>query len=155
MGIDLSKANPKLRERISAAIADEDRRSTLNEELKKKLFSGGNKAAAYSDMRSTKRGRMNKLESEFEELLRSKLLNEEIVEYKYEPIKLYLADKRTSYTPDFQVIELDGTITLYEVKGYWLDKARVKTKTAAEYFSEYRIVGVQKERGKWTYENFN
>ncbi len=98
-------------------------------------------------------GKMNKLEQAYEQRLKTRLLTGEIVDYKFEPMKLKLADN-TTYTPDFLVITSDGEMQLHEVKGYWEDDARVKIKVAAAIFWMFRFVAVQREKVVWKYEEF-
>ena len=98
-------------------------------------------------------GKMNKLEQAYEQKLKTRLLTGEIVDYKFEPMKLKLADN-TTYTPDFLVITSDGEMQLHEVKGYWEDDARVKIKVAAAIFWMFRFVAVQREKVVWKYEEF-
>jgi hypothetical protein len=76
----------------------------------------------------------------------------EIQAYRFEPIKLRLAD-RTFYTPDFMVIR-DDQIEFHEVKGFWEDDARVKIKVAAEMFPEFLFVAVMYKKREWTRETF-
>lgn len=93
-------------------------------------------------------GRMNKLEADFEMLLRTKGQP-----HGFERIKLRLADK-TWYTPDFDVLGDDDVLELHEVKGYWEDDARVKIKTAAEQFPQFRFRAWRFVKGTWRRENF-
>lgn len=80
----------------------------------------------------------------------------EIVWYRFEGIKLRLADN-TFYTPDFAVMLATGEMELHEVKGFWTDDARVKTKVAADQYP-FRIIGVtvkpKKAGGGWNIEEF-
>ena len=80
----------------------------------------------------------------------------EIVWYRFEGIKLRLADN-TFYTPDFAVMLATGEMELHEVKGFWTDDARVKTKVAADQYP-FRIIGVtvkpKKAGGGWNLEEF-
>ena len=101
-------------------------------------------------------GRMNKLESRFEqEILKPALQNGSISQYKFEPIKLRMA-KRTFYSPDFMAVRSnDQAILIYEVKGHWEDDARVKWKTCAELFPEFVFVAVQRLKGCWSYEYYH
>jgi hypothetical protein len=76
--------------------------------------------------------------------------------WRHETIKLRLADK-TWYTPDFEVVANDGTITFIEVKGAkWMDDARVKVKVAAEVHPWYRFAAVTWNRldNCWDREEF-
>ena len=56
----------------------------------------------------------------------------EVLWYRFEGI-IRIA-KGVSYTPDFAVMLASGEIELHEVKGYWRDDARAKTRVAAEQF---------------------
>ena len=80
----------------------------------------------------------------------------EVVAWAYEAVKLRLADK-TFYTPDFSVMLANGQMELHEVKGFWTDDARVKTKVAADQYP-FRIIGVTKlpakAGGGWKVEEF-
>lgn len=64
--------------------------------------------------------------------------------WAHEPMKLKLAPN-TFYTPDFASfthIQGMAMVTLYEVKGYWRDDARVKFKIAANMYPEFLFVAV-------------
>jgi hypothetical protein len=97
-------------------------------------------------------GVMNKTERRFAQRLELMRRGGQIRWYKFEPFRLILAP-RTTYKPDFLVVELDGSHTLYEVKGHWEDDARVKIKWAAQDFPCYRVVAVQWRKGEWVYEH--
>lgn len=77
----------------------------------------------------------------------------EILEWKYEPIKLRLADG-AYYVPDFLVAKhryfLDEEVRLefHEVKGFWREKALVKFKVAAELFPWFRFLAIRKKKVK-------
>lgn len=90
---------------------------------------------------------MNKLEAHYNQLL---TLDPLVLRHTYEGIKLRLA-RATFYTPDFLVVYADR-IELHEVKGHWEDDARVKWKTAAEMFPEFRFVAIQKIKGAFRRE---
>jgi len=74
----------------------------------------------------------------------------EILDWKFEGIKLRLAD-RTWYHIDF-VVTFPDRIELHEVKGHWENDARVKWKVAADAFWMFKFVAVQWKRGQWVYE---
>lgn len=84
-----------------------------------------------------------------------------IADFKYESIKLRLADK-TFYTPDFYILMPDGTQELHEVKGSWSapnqDKSRVKIKVAAEQYPYFTFKAItaraKKDGGGWEEEVF-
>jgi len=98
-------------------------------------------------------GSMNKTEQSYEAHLKRRQLAGEILEFKFEAVKLRLADK-TFYTPDFLVVLPDGLMELHEVKGFWEDDARVKIKVAATTFWMFSFFGVQKSGTGWKVEEF-
>ena len=104
-----------------------------------------------------KSGKMNKTEIAYSQYLEALKACGEIVWWKFEAIKLRLADN-TFYTPDFFLMLANGQLECREVKGgYWMDDARVKIKTAAELFP-FRFIAVQKKSNKqgggWKIEVF-
>lgn len=99
-------------------------------------------------------GEMNGLESRYAAHLQMRQLTGQIASYRFEAVKLRLA-KKTFLTVDFWVVMPDGHVELHEVKGFWEDDARVKTKVAAEMFHEFTFVGVSWDRrAGWQYEKF-
>ena len=86
---------------------------------------------------------MNKLEQKYGMILEAKKRAGQIVLWRYERLTLKLADD-TRYTPDFYVLELDGSVSLVEVKGFMRDDAAVKVKVAATEFPEFRFYLFQK-----------
>ncbi|HAZ7444020.1 DUF1064 domain-containing protein [Escherichia coli] len=103
-----------------------------------------------------KTGQMNKTESAYCQHLEQRKRAGEVAWYRFEGIKLRLADN-TFYTPDFAVMLATGEMELHEVKGFWTDDARVKTKVAADQYP-FRIIGVtvkpKKSGGGWNIEEF-
>jgi hypothetical protein len=101
-------------------------------------------------------GVMNKLEAEYAEYLEARKKAGEILDYGFERITLKLA-KRTSYTPDFDVLLPDGLLEFHETKGFWEEDARIKIKVAAQTFP-FTFFGVQKkpkkDGGGWAFERF-
>lgn len=88
-----------------------------------------------------KTGERNRTEAKYEQQLDILKRSGEIVWYRFEGLKLRLADN-TFYTPDFAVMRNDGTIECHEVKGFWQDDARVKIKIAAEMYP-FRFIAVR------------
>ena len=87
------------------------------------------------------RGRMNKTESAYViEVLEPELQAGHILFYRFEAIKLRLADN-TFITIDFPVITAAGQLEFREVKGRWTDDARAKTKIAAAQFP-FRFIAI-------------
>jgi len=108
-------------------------------------------------------GRMNGLETKYASLLNDRKMVGEIHSWRFESIKLRLANN-TFLTPDFLVVLADGSVELHEVKArwkkedraHWEDDARVKVKIAAEIYPEFRFIGVSWDsREGWKYEQFN
>ena len=101
-------------------------------------------------------GQMNKTEAAYAERLRQLEATGAILWHRFEGIKLRLADN-TFYTPDFAVLAADGVMELHEVKGRWMDDARVKIKVAAGlYPMRFLAVRVKPKRdgGGWAVEEF-
>lgn len=103
-----------------------------------------------------KTGTMNKTEAAYERDLRDAMMIGDVLWYRFEGIKLRLADN-TFYTPDFAVMVATGEIELHEVKGFWADDARVKIKVAADQYP-FRFIAVKalskKAGGGWEREEF-
>lgn len=103
-----------------------------------------------------KTGVMNKTEAAYAATLDQRRTAGEVAWFKFEGIKLRLADN-TFYTPDFFVMLADGALEAHEVKGYWQDDARAKIKIAADLYP-LRFVAVRvrpkKEGGGWMIESF-
>lgn len=101
-------------------------------------------------------GAMNKTEAAYERDLRDAQTLGDILWYRFEGLKLRLADN-TFYTPDFAVMASDGVIECHEVKGFWQDDARAKIKIAAEQYP-FRFKAVKalpkKQGGGWSTEAF-
>ena len=98
------------------------------------------------------KGTMNKTESAYAATLELQKISGNILWYLFEGIKLRLA-KNTTYSPDFIVMTKTGVIECHEVKGFWTDDARAKTKIAAEMFP-FKFVAVKKTRQGWEEEEF-
>lgn len=104
-----------------------------------------------------KTGVMNKMEDTYGKRLVLRLHTGDIAWFKFEGIKLRLADN-TFYTPDFAVMAADGQLELHEVKGVWTDDARVKIKVAADMYP-FRFLAIRcvKDRSgnrTWETEEF-
>lgn len=98
------------------------------------------------------RGKMNKTEAAYAQLLDAQLAAGEILWYRFEGIKLRLAD-RTFITVDFAVIPRGAPLEFHEVKGRWTDDARAKTKIAAAQYP-FRFIAIQRAgRHGWRIED--
>ena len=99
-----------------------------------------------------KPGVMNKTEKAYADHLETRRLAGEILSWHFETYTLKLADN-CRYTPDFMVIMLDGTMQFHEVKGYWMDDAKVKIKVAARQFPHV-FLAIRKIKGGWETTDF-
>lgn len=101
-------------------------------------------------------GTMNKTEAAYAAHLESLKIVGEVLWYKFEAIKLRLADN-TFYTCDFVVLPKSGVLEMHEIKGgFWTDDSRVKIKVAASIYP-FRFIGAtvrKKHGGGWKVEEF-
>lgn len=83
------------------------------------------------------KGAMNKTEAKYEaDVLKPGLMSGEVLWYKFEGIKLRLADN-TFLTVDFAVLRSDSVLEMVDVKGgaaIFMDDARAKMKIAADLY---------------------
>ncbi|HZH50287.1 MAG TPA: DUF1064 domain-containing protein [Microvirga sp.] len=103
-----------------------------------------------------KTGHMNKTEAAYARHLEDRKIAGEVAWYKFEGIKLRLADN-TFYSPDFAVMLTSGEMEMHEVKGHWQDDARAKIKIAADLYP-FRFIALKarakKDGGGWAEESF-
>lgn len=92
---------------------------------------------------------MNNWEREYARMLENQKIGGAIADWRYEPFRLILAP-RTSYTPDFLVIHLNGSVEIIEVKGQRRDDALVKYKVAAAMFPWWIFSMVTRKKGLWS-----
>lgn len=99
---------------------------------------------------------MNKTEAAYAATLEQRRTAGEVAWFKFEGLKLRLADN-TFYTPDFFVMLADGGLEAHEVKGHWVDDARAKIKIAADMYP-MRFIAIRpkpkKDGGGWAVEEF-
>ncbi|WP_229302240.1 hypothetical protein [Stenotrophomonas maltophilia] len=99
-------------------------------------------------------GEMNKTEEAYAAHLALQLAAGEIAWFRFESVKLKLAEK-THLTIDFFVMTAAGDLEAHEVKGFWEEDARVKVKVAAEMYP-FRFLAVQRAPGGgWKTEVFS
>ena len=96
--------------------------------------------------------KMNKAEQAYAERLENLRLGGRIYMWKFEAVKLRLADG-AMYTPDFFVVNRAMGIEFHEVKGFWREAARVRIKVAAELYP-FKFIAVQRTPGGWKREEF-
>lgn len=86
---------------------------------------------------------MNGLEQEWADILETMKRSKYIIDWKYEPFNLRLANN-TYYRPDFMVI-YPGHIEIHEIKGGFIRDDSVKAfKVAAEQFPWFVFKMIQK-----------
>lgn len=108
---------------------------------------------AVTRLKRHETGRMNSLEERYlKEIIAPKMLSGEVFSWLFESINLRLADK-TYYRPDFIVFHTD-CIEVVEVKGFWMDDARVKWKVAAEQFPMFDFTAVTYKKKEWKHEHY-
>lgn len=115
-----------------------------------------NRQAAVRALGRMKAGAMNATEREYAQELEARKLAGAVAWFRFEGVKLRLADN-TFYSPDFAVMLDTGEIEMHEVKGFWLDDARIKIKVAADAYP-FRFIAVRKrskrEGGGFSVEEF-
>jgi hypothetical protein len=99
-----------------------------------------------------KTGDMNRTEQAYAAELELQKRTGLILWWKFEGIKLRLADK-TFLTVDFAVMAADGTLEMREVKGYFHEDAKVKLKVAASLYP-FRFRVIRRIKGRWEVEEF-
>lgn len=113
-------------------------------------------AAEVQALGRLKVGAMNKTEAAYAAHLNIRLMAGEVAWYKFEGVKLRLADN-TFYSPDFAVMLANGQMEMHEVKGFWQDDAKVKIKVAADIYP-FRFIAIKAKTkgngGGWSIEDF-
>lgn len=126
-------------------------------EAKKSARGGG--MQAMQALGRLEKGELNKTEEAYRAHLETRRMAGEIVWYQFEPFRLVLAEK-TTYAPDFLVQLASGHLEVHEVKGHWMEDARIKIKVAAKMFPVFKFIAVMKEGGgkgrdpSWKVEEF-
>jgi hypothetical protein len=105
------------------------------------------------------KGSMNKTEAAYAELLEQQKRSGQIVDFKFHPMNIRLAD-RTFYEVDFLVLHADMTLAIHETKGgFTTDKGQMKIKVCAESMPWFRFLKCIKQPAKngggWKIEEFN
>lgn len=104
------------------------------------------------------KGRMNQTETAYAERLEAMKLAGEILDWKFHPMRVRLADN-AYYEVDFLVLHADMTLAIHETKGgFTTDKGQLKIRLAAEampWFAFYKATKLtQKQGGGWKLEEF-
>jgi hypothetical protein len=105
---------------------------------------------------ATRRPRMNKTETEFSFFLEARRRKGEIDGWRYEPVRLRLADGAwykpdfMSWTHDIEELPSVAVVVFYEVKGAHIrEAAMVRFKVAREQFPWASFEMWQKKQGQW------
>lgn len=94
----------------------------------------------------------NKLEQAYASHLEVLKRAGEIVDYKYESIKIKIGVKTCWFTPDFWVLANDYVDEYHECKGFMRDDALVKLKSAAIQYPHFRFFLVRKDGKRFSVE---
>lgn len=108
----------------------------------------------YRALGRLKTGQMNKTEEAYARHLDDQRSLGVILWFRFEGVKLRLAGN-TFLTPDFFVMRHDGQLEVHEVKGFWTDDAKAKTKIAADQYPfAFFIIKAKakKDGGGWSIE---
>lgn len=117
-----------------------------NRVAKKRVVKTPPPLAAYYALGRMKGGRMNRTEQRYAQHLELLRHGKEIIWFKFEAMKFRLAD-RTWYTPDFCVVTAAGVCECHEVKGYMMEDAAVKIKTAADIYPfRFKLIKARRVR---------
>ena len=102
-------------------------------------------------------GKMNRTEAKYAAHLDILTAAGEICGHTFEAVKFFLGPKRTTYTPDFMVIDSSGFVSYVDVKGGPTeDDARVKIKMAAYQFPWFGWAEAREtKKGGWELTWFN
>ncbi len=99
-----------------------------------------------------KKGVMNKTETAWAWQLEAQKRTGDIVDYRFEPFKIMIAEKSLvcTYTPDFLVV-CEDHFEMHEIKGGGpvRDDAIVKFKMACGQFPWFRWKMIQFKNGQW------
>lgn len=94
----------------------------------------------------------NKLEASYASHLEVLKRIGDIVDYKYESIKLKIGVKTCWFCCDFWVLAKDGVSEFHETKGWMRDDAAIKLKSAALQYPHFRFFLVRKDGKRFSVE---
>ena len=96
---------------------------------------------------------LNTLERDYALHLEAQRQADEIRHWTYESMRVRIGNGAW-YKPDFVVITNEDFIELHEVKGRWMEAARVRIRSAAKQYPEYTFIAIQRKRKQWIIEEF-
>jgi len=95
----------------------------------------------------------NRLEADYANHLEILKRIGDIVDYKYESVKLKVGVNTSWYTPDFWILAKDGVTEFHETKGsFFRDDAKAKLKAAALIYPHFRFFLVRRDGQRWRVE---
>ena len=104
-----------------------------------------------------KAGVMNKTEAKYAAHLEAMRQSGAVLWYRFEAVTLKIADG-VRYTPDSLVMMADLSLEVHEVKGYWMDDAKVKIRMASDVFQPFIFKAIfvkpKKDGGGWREDEF-
>lgn len=105
------------------------------------------------------KGTMNKTEAEYATILEAQKKAGEILDYKFHPMRIRLADN-TYYEVDFLVLHADQTLAIHETKGgFTSEKGQLKIKLVAEvmpWFGFFKVIKrAKKDGGGFAIEDYS
>jgi len=131
------------------------------EDVRRKLASGVAPDAivltrTQAARKGAKLGEMNWLETAFAKHLDTQKAAGMVVAWHYECFRMRIAfgDKPAWIKVDFFVLYSDGSIRLFETKGFWREAARLRIKVAAGVYPWAKFIGVKRIKQEWIYEQF-
>ena len=95
----------------------------------------------------------NKLERDYATTLELQRAAKAIRQWTYETMRVRIGNGAW-YKPDFVVITNEDFLELHEVKGRWMEAARVRIRAAAKQYPEYTFIAIQRKARQWTIERF-
>lgn len=106
--------------------------------------------------KGAKLGEMNGLETEFAKFLEMQKSAGVIVAWHYECFRMRIAfgNNPAWIKTDFFVLYSDGSIRLFETKGFWREASRLRIKVAAGVYPWAKFIAVKRVKGQWEFENF-
>lgn len=72
----------------------------------------------------------------------------EVVSWEYEPETFEFVNIKRGvrfYTPDFKVVNRDGTVEYHEIKGWMDPKSATKLKRMAKYYPQVKVVLIDRD----------
>lgn len=110
------------------------------------LVPGGHTTAAKKAKEAKKKKGMNKWEESFARTLEWQRSIGQIAWWGFEPFRIRLADG-CWYRPDFVSVDMAGKTSIWEVKGFMREAARIRLRVASEKLP-YDFYLVRKHKGE-------